>query len=594
MPEVGSPLVEFQDLAVSYGLVQALAGVSGAFPPGPTGLLGPNGAGKTTLLKTLLGFLSPDRGRMTAFGLDPVKQPLEVRRRIGYMPEVDCHLPGMTASPFVAFAGELSGLPRDEAISRGHEVLYYVGLGEARYRNVDTYSTGMKQRAKLAQALVHDPDLLLLDEPTNGLDPQGREEMLALIADVAARRQMSLVLCSHLLRDVERVCESVIVMNQGQGGGGGHDPRADRAQAPGLRRALQGRRRRLPHRPQGQGLRLARGGGRLPRLPPRRPRAGARVPHRARVRGAGAPPAPGGGDASRTCSCARSGTRCRPDADLRAVLPPLRGPRAALRAGPLLAHHPRGPAAVLAKRAFLALLLACFVPFVVRVVQVYVFTRFPEIGRVLPVDGRMFGEFLNQQIGFTVLLAIFGGAGLVANDLRTGAILVYLSRPLTRRDYVLGKLGVLLALNLAVTLVPGLLLYLVALGLAPDQFAKWSLLWIGPAIVLHSLVISLVMGLLALAVSALSRSARVAGLALRRPLGRPRDRAGRPHPDRRPARGRGAVLPGRTSGPLGNALFGIAERRVDAARRLARRSPSPRWPRPACSSCARACARWRS
>jgi ABC-2 type transport system ATP-binding protein len=213
--EEQEPLVAFRDLRVSYGPMPALAGVSGAFRPGPTGLLGPNGAGKTTLLKTLLGFLTPDRGEMTAFGLDPVKNPLEVRRRIGYMPEVDCHLPGMTASAFVAFAGELSGLPRDEAISRAHEVLYYVGLGEARYRNVDTYSTGMKQRAKLAQALVHDPDLLLLDEPTNGLDPQGREEMLALIHDVSTRRQMSLILCSHLLRDVERVCDDVIVMNQG-------------------------------------------------------------------------------------------------------------------------------------------------------------------------------------------------------------------------------------------------------------------------------------------------------------------------------------------------------------------------------------------
>jgi ABC-2 type transport system ATP-binding protein len=211
-----APLVDNQDLAVSYGLVQALSGVSAAFPPGPTGLLGPNGAGKTTLLKTLLGFLEPDRGTMTAFGLDPSAQPLEVRRRIGYMPEQDCHLPGMSAAAFVAFAGELSGLPRDEAISRAHEVLYYVGLGEARYRLVETYSTGMKQRAKLAQALVHDPDLLLLDEPTNGLDPQGREEMLTLIRDIATRRGMSLILCSHLLRDVERVCESVIVLNQGQ------------------------------------------------------------------------------------------------------------------------------------------------------------------------------------------------------------------------------------------------------------------------------------------------------------------------------------------------------------------------------------------
>jgi len=212
----GDALVEFEDLAVSYGLFQALSGVSGAFHRGPTGLLGPNGAGKTTLLKTLLGFLSPDRGRMKAFGLDPGRDPLEVRRRLGYMPEQDCHMPGMTAGEYVAFAGELSGLPRDEAISRAHEVLYYVGLGEARYRKVETYSTGMKQRAKLAQALVHDPDLLLLDEPTNGLDPQGREEMLTLIKDVATRRGMSLILCSHLLKDVERVCDNVIVLSQGR------------------------------------------------------------------------------------------------------------------------------------------------------------------------------------------------------------------------------------------------------------------------------------------------------------------------------------------------------------------------------------------
>ncbi len=216
MGDNGEPLVSFQDLVVSYGLVQALSGVSGVFRPGPTGLLGPNGAGKTTFLKTLLGFLHPDRGRLSAFGLDPTREPLEVRRRLGYMPEQDCHIGGMTAAEFVAFAGELSGLPRDEAISRAHEVLYYVGLAEARYRKVETYSTGMKQRVKLAQALVHDPDLLLLDEPTNGLDPQGREEMLALVHDVATRRGMSLILCSHLLRDVERVCENVIVFNQGQ------------------------------------------------------------------------------------------------------------------------------------------------------------------------------------------------------------------------------------------------------------------------------------------------------------------------------------------------------------------------------------------
>jgi ABC-2 type transport system permease protein len=169
---------------------------------------------------------------------------------------------------------------------------------------------------------------------------------------------------------------------------------------------------------------------------------------------------------------------------------------------------------VLVRRWFLALAAAAFLPFVVRVVQIYIVTRFPDAGRMLPVDGRLFGEFLNQQVGFTILLSIFGASGLVANDLRTGAILAYLSRPLTRRDYVLGKLLVPMALTLAVTLVPGLLLYLSGLSLAPETYLKWELAWIGPAIVAQSLAISLVVSLLTLAISALSRSARVAGLGL--------------------------------------------------------------------------------
>jgi ABC-2 type transport system permease protein len=169
---------------------------------------------------------------------------------------------------------------------------------------------------------------------------------------------------------------------------------------------------------------------------------------------------------------------------------------------------------VLSKRAFLGLIAAAFLPFIVRVIQIYIVTRFPEAGRILPVDGRLFGDFLNQQIGFAILLSIFGASGLVANDLRTGAILAYLSRPLTRRDYVLGKLLVPLSLNGAVTLAPGLLLYLAGLSLAPELYLKWELAWIGPAIVVHALSISLVVSLLTLAISSLSRSARVAGLGL--------------------------------------------------------------------------------
>jgi ABC-2 type transport system ATP-binding protein len=210
-----APLLDIQDLSVAYGPVVALDGLSARLPPGGIGLLGPNGAGKTTLLRAMLGFVRASAGRLRVLGLDPAEQPLEVRRRIGYMPESDAFVAGLHAAGFVAYAGELSGLPRDEAVSRAHEMLDYVGLGEARYRAVETFSTGMKQRVKLAQALVHDPELLLLDEPTSGLDPGGRDEMLALLADIVSRLGMSVVLSSHLLPDVERVCSSVLVIDEG-------------------------------------------------------------------------------------------------------------------------------------------------------------------------------------------------------------------------------------------------------------------------------------------------------------------------------------------------------------------------------------------
>jgi len=186
-----------------------------------------------------------------------------------------------------------------------------------------------------------------------------------------------------------------------------------------------------------------------------------------------------------------------------------RGPLRQVRFWPITREALR---VILMKRAFLGLLALSFLPFVARVIQIYVVTRFPEASRALPVDGRLFGDFLNQQVGFTLLLTIFGGAGLVANDLRTGAIVMYLARPLTRRDYVIGKLGVTFLLNLSVTLAPGLLLYGVAVALAPDQFARWALAWIPFAIALQALVQSLSVSLLGLAVSSLTRSARVSGL----------------------------------------------------------------------------------
>jgi ABC-2 type transport system ATP-binding protein len=209
-------VVTLDSVSVAYGRNWALRDVTATFRTGAVGLLGPNGAGKSTMIKSLLGFIRPDQGSMRVLGLDVADAPLAIRARIGYMPENDAHIPGMTAVAFVGYCGELAGLRPVDAIQRAHEVLYYVGLGEARYRNVETYSTGMKQRIKLAQALVHDPDLLFLDEPTNGMDPKGRDEMLELIHDLGHNKGVNLILCSHLLPDVEYCCDYVVIMDKGR------------------------------------------------------------------------------------------------------------------------------------------------------------------------------------------------------------------------------------------------------------------------------------------------------------------------------------------------------------------------------------------
>src|ERR1051325_1805356 len=212
----GDPVVVLEGVPVTYGQSRPRRDVTTSFSAGAVGLLGPNGAGKSTLIKALLGFVVPARGRMRVIGLDVAESPLEIRARVGYMPESDAHIPGMNAVSFVGYCGELAGLPRVDAMQRAHEVLFYVGLGEARYRNVETYSTGMKQRIKLAQALVHDPDLLFLDEPTNGMDPKGRDEMLELVRDLGHGKGVNLILSSHLLPDVEYTCDDVVVIDKGR------------------------------------------------------------------------------------------------------------------------------------------------------------------------------------------------------------------------------------------------------------------------------------------------------------------------------------------------------------------------------------------
>jgi ABC-2 type transport system ATP-binding protein len=209
-------IIRLENISFSYGAVQAIRNVTLTLPAGIFGLLGPNGAGKTTLIKLLLGFLVPASGRGEIMGLALAEKQKSLRRGIGYMPESECLIPGMDAVSLTAYLGELSGMPRQEAMKRAHDVLYYVGLEESRYRLVETYSTGMKQRLKLAQALVHDPRLLLLDEPTSGMDPAGRKEMLELIRDIARKESMNIIISSHLLPDIESTCRQVVIMNQGR------------------------------------------------------------------------------------------------------------------------------------------------------------------------------------------------------------------------------------------------------------------------------------------------------------------------------------------------------------------------------------------
>jgi ABC-2 type transport system ATP-binding protein len=212
--EAAAPLIELDRMAKRYGEITALAEVTATVSGKIIGLLGPNGAGKSTLLKCLLGLL-PYAGQARVLGLDAAARGAEIRDRVGYMPEQEAFLSGMSAVELCSYAGELSGLPRSEAMQRAHAALYYAGLEEKRYQPIDGYSTGMKQRVKLAQALVHDPEILFLDEPTNGLDPRSRDEMLELIVELPARRGCAIVLSTHLLPDVERVCDHAVIMHRG-------------------------------------------------------------------------------------------------------------------------------------------------------------------------------------------------------------------------------------------------------------------------------------------------------------------------------------------------------------------------------------------
>src|SRR5438445_218866 len=378
MAETGSvaPVVTLDTVTVMYGRNAALRDVTAAFAGGAVGLLGPNGAGKSTMIKSLLGFIAPDRGQMRVLGLDVARSPLEIRARVGYMPETDGHIPGMNAVSFVAYCGELAGLPRVDAMQRAHEVLFYVGLGEARYRNVETYSTGMKQRIKLAQALVHDPDLLFLDEPTNGMDPKGRDEMLELVRDLAHNK----------------------------------------------------------------GYRRYRG------------------------------------------DKARTGTNWM-------VIT-----RAGIRT-------------MFAKRAFIALLLLAWFPFVVRAVQIYAAANLPQAAFLAPTPDT-FRQFLDQQRTFVFFVTVYVGAGLIANDRRANALQIYLSKPLTRAEYIFGKLAILMTFLAMVTWLPAIVLLIVQISFAGNFTFFRNNAFLFPAITVFAFLEVTLASATMLALSSLSKSSR--------------------------------------------------------------------------------------
>ncbi len=208
-------ILELDNVTKFYGSYQALADLTVKVGPGAIGLLGPNGAGKSTLIKALLGLVDLSRGQAKVLGLDARRQSRRIRELVGYMPEDDCSIAGLKGIQSVALAGELAGLPRRTALRRAHEMLDFVLLDEARYREVQTYSVGMRQKVKLAQALIHAPKLLFLDEPTNGLDPAGRQRMLQLIRNLTQEKDVSVVVSTHILGDVEACCDAALILSRG-------------------------------------------------------------------------------------------------------------------------------------------------------------------------------------------------------------------------------------------------------------------------------------------------------------------------------------------------------------------------------------------
>ena len=516
------PLLELDGLEVRLAGRPILKGLNGSLTGQVVGLLGPNGAGKTTLFNAILGFYRPHSGRATVLGRDIVDDAAALRSRIGYMPESDSFVSGMSGVRFVRMMAELAGLPPEPALERAHEALFYVGLGEARYRKLDTYSLGMKQLAKLAQAIAHGPKLLLLDEPTNGLDPSARQRMLSLVREIAASG-VRIILSSHLLRDVETCCDSVIVLKDGKVAtiaNLAEERRGDRKYLEIEIRSENGDGKNgdglFPRalaelgcevaelaEPEAQGG--AAGVGRRQGALPDRRRAGCSAPPPDLEPQLARAPVPEGDGREGGAPCQeavydrryrgytgeRTGARFRYWTVARFALQDLFKSRLAL-----------------------ILLIAACLPPLFFAGMIYIANNLEMLTAIgwkvsgegvdsswIAIDKEPFFWFLVWQSAFSFFLASFIGPTLVAPDLANNALPLYLSRPLKRSDYIIGKLLVLLLPLSAVTWIAGLLLVTLQTSLA--GFGWLTTNWrIVPAVFFGSWIWILLLSLLALAVSA--------------------------------------------------------------------------------------------
>ena len=534
-----TPVVELENLTVKLGRREILHGITRRLGVSGTGkavgLLGPNGAGKSTLILTLLGFLRPSAGRARILGLDCRHNMGEARSRIGYMPENDSFVGEMTAVTFVRQMAELSGLPPKAALEKAHEALFHVGLGESRYRELRTYSYGMKQMAKLAQAIVHGPELVILDEPTNGLDPAARRRMLKLIVDMKEEQGMNVLVCSHLLRDIEQVCDEAVILKDGTIVHQCNLEEERRSNRHFVELEVTGDDRHLRTAlPEIGAEGVSEGAGRwrivLPpdveveavwELAARQNLLVRKLTHRRDtleeifLKAMGhLSHTPGEGPASTAGPASDEG---------RSVVAVYK--RGYQRyAGPLTGRWTRFMVLpryawrrLYQERLVLLLTMAAFVWPLLCAGFVYLTNHVellqglePEFREFIQVDGRFFAIFMYVQGACAVFLAALAGPGLLAPDLANNALPLYFSRPLTRWSYALARLTVLIGMLSIVTWIPGLLLFGLQIGLAGGWWflANWTL---GAGMVVGFLLWLLVLSLVAMASSAYVKWRVVAG-----------------------------------------------------------------------------------